>query len=73
MLWKLIYGLIETDFKLLVRRFTNYLRFCYKTGNYRITDKYKFIVFNYPNMPQYSAFRKIEKESLSKWEQQFLK
>lgn len=34
-----------------------------------ITDKYKFLAFNCCNLPVYSALRKIEKDSLSKWKE----
>lgn len=64
-----MYGFEEIDVKLLVERFTDYLRFSCMSGNYRVTEKYKFIVYNYPNWVQYSALRKNEFNSFNKFKE----
>ena len=74
MLWNLMYGIkIQFEDELLVSLFRNYLGFCHDTGTYRVTDKYKFIIFihlidaNTPTPPFYSDFTTKEKKSLLDW------
>lgn len=62
-----MYNSDEIDFKILVGRFTNYLRFYCVTGNNRVTNKYKFPVFYSPSLHVHSPLRKIEIENLEKW------
>ena len=75
MLWRDITGRkyeLSLTRKYMIDMFKAYLKFCNETNSYRMTGKYKFIVFlhkKFPgiDLPLYSNYKKQEKESLESW------